>query len=171
MRKIFCILLLIVLLSMPVCFAHSGGTDSKGGHYNHSTGKYHYHHGYPAHQHENGVCPYETKSVAKTTTNTAKTSNSSSDDEGVKNLLMLIGFGALLGFVPMFLYSQRLVNKIETLERGNRLQVDLAFQRGKAVAENELREREANVHKREIAIQSAEARQRTESGIKINPRF
>lgn len=38
--------------------AHSGDTDSSGGHYNHSTGEYHYHHGYPAHQHIDGVCPY-----------------------------------------------------------------------------------------------------------------
>lgn len=40
-------------------FAHPGRTDSKGGHYDHSTGEYHYHHGYPAHQHTNGVCPYD----------------------------------------------------------------------------------------------------------------
>ena len=40
-------------------FAHSGRTDGSGGHYNHSTGTYHYHHGYPAHQHTNGVCPYD----------------------------------------------------------------------------------------------------------------
>ena len=35
-----------------VAYAHSGGTDSRGGHKNHSTGEYHYHHGYSAHQHE-----------------------------------------------------------------------------------------------------------------------
>jgi hypothetical protein len=34
-------------------------TDGNGGHYNSSTGEYHYHHGYPAHSHTNGVCPYE----------------------------------------------------------------------------------------------------------------
>lgn len=34
-----------------VIYAHSGKTDSSGGHYDHSTGKYHYHHGYSAHQH------------------------------------------------------------------------------------------------------------------------
>lgn len=38
---------------------HSGGTDGSGGHYDHSTGEYHYHHGYPAHQHPNGECPYD----------------------------------------------------------------------------------------------------------------
>ena len=51
------ILLFIFLFSITV-FAHSGGTDSDGGHYNHSTGEYHYHHGYSAHQHDDGICPY-----------------------------------------------------------------------------------------------------------------
>ena len=37
--------------------AHPGSTDSYGGHYDRSTGGYHYHHGYPAHSHSNG-CPY-----------------------------------------------------------------------------------------------------------------
>lgn len=32
-------------------FAHSGKTDSNGGHYDNSKGEYHYHHGYPPHQH------------------------------------------------------------------------------------------------------------------------
>lgn len=39
--------------------AHGGKTDSKGGHTDRSTGEYHYHHGYSAHQHPNGVCPYD----------------------------------------------------------------------------------------------------------------
>ena len=49
-----CILLLTSLAS-----AHSGKTDASGGHWDNSTGEYHYHHGYPAHQHLNGVCPYD----------------------------------------------------------------------------------------------------------------
>lgn len=57
MRKIAIFLLLLVFLSIPAA-AHSGGTDENGGHIDHSTGEYHYHHGYPAHQHDGGVCPY-----------------------------------------------------------------------------------------------------------------
>lgn len=56
----------IALCIAPICCAvaiitplHSGKTDGNGGHYDHSTGEYHYHHGYPAHQHPNGVCPYD----------------------------------------------------------------------------------------------------------------
>lgn len=47
-----------IFLVMPIS-AHPGNTDSKGGHTNHSTGEYHYHHGYPAHLHPNGECPYD----------------------------------------------------------------------------------------------------------------
>ena len=48
----------ITVLSISA-YAHSGKTDASGGHYDHSTGVYHYHHGYPAHQHTGGVCPYD----------------------------------------------------------------------------------------------------------------
>jgi hypothetical protein len=52
-------------------YAHSGRTDSSGGHYDRSTGEYHYHHGHSAHQHPNGVCPY-------TSTKTSNSDNISS---------------------------------------------------------------------------------------------
>lgn len=49
----------IIAFSLAVIgFAHPGKTDEDGGHYNHDTGDYHYHHGYSAHQHPNGECPY-----------------------------------------------------------------------------------------------------------------
>lgn len=49
---------ILLLFCCSVSFAHPGNTDSNGGHYDRSTGKYHYHHGYPAHQHPDGRCPY-----------------------------------------------------------------------------------------------------------------
>lgn len=36
-------LLLSILLVYTIGFSHSGRTDSSGGHYNRSTGEYHYH--------------------------------------------------------------------------------------------------------------------------------
>lgn len=60
MRKVALFLLTIILaLAIVPAYAHSGMTDGNGGHYNSSTGEYHYHHGYPAHSHTNGECPYE----------------------------------------------------------------------------------------------------------------
>lgn len=54
-----CIALLSIFLLSSIAFAHPGKTDEDGGHYDYSTGEYHYHHGYPAHQHTGGQCPYE----------------------------------------------------------------------------------------------------------------
>ena len=59
------ICLCLLLLCCTDAYAHSGKTDSNGGHWNHSTGKYHYHHGYSAHDHYDmngdGIvdCPYD----------------------------------------------------------------------------------------------------------------
>ena len=57
-KCLFPLLALILLFILPVsALAHPGGTDANGGHY--EDGEYHYHHGYPAHQHTNGICPYD----------------------------------------------------------------------------------------------------------------
>ena len=63
---ILCAFLLSFLLTLPTyVYAHPGRTDSSGGHTNHSTGEYHYHHGYSAHDHydmdDDGDidCPYD----------------------------------------------------------------------------------------------------------------
>lgn len=66
MKKIISVVLAItVMIFSLVVFAsaHPGRTDSNGGHYNRDTGEYHYHHGYPEHQHPNGVCPYNYKNA------------------------------------------------------------------------------------------------------------
>ena len=65
MKKILFVILSIMLLIVAAS-AHGGRTDSDGGHYDRSTGKYHWHHGYSAHQHKDKdgdgykeYCPYE----------------------------------------------------------------------------------------------------------------
>ena len=46
---LFCgVIAIAVSLILYSAFAHSGGTDSRGGHYNRKTGEYHYHGGGPA---------------------------------------------------------------------------------------------------------------------------
>lgn len=82
------ILSLCLIHLLPVIsYAHSGRTDANGGHYNRSTGEYHYHHGYPAHQHTNGVCPYDFKdktnhSSGSNSGSSSKSSNSSKSPSG-----------------------------------------------------------------------------------------
>lgn len=66
--SILCIILACAF-SMTT-FAHSGRTDSSGGHRDNKNksglGSYHYHcGGHPAHLHENGVCPYAPKDKIK----------------------------------------------------------------------------------------------------------
>lgn len=50
MKKYIAALFLILTIAIPVS-AHSGRTDENGGHTDHSTGDYHWHHGEEAHQH------------------------------------------------------------------------------------------------------------------------
>ena len=58
MRRILLIVAFLCVLAFP-SHAHRGSTDSLGGHYSNSYGGYHFHHGYTAHQHTNGICPYD----------------------------------------------------------------------------------------------------------------
>lgn len=59
------IAVLTLSLFITVCFAHPGRTDSDGGHHDYNNvsglGSYHYHNGFPAHLHEDGLCPYVIK--------------------------------------------------------------------------------------------------------------
>ena len=67
MRKLIAFLLIVLIVTPCIALAHPGGTDSEGGHTDRSTGEYHYHHGYPALQHEDKDgdgkkdCPYDFK--------------------------------------------------------------------------------------------------------------
>lgn len=86
MKRIIVFISLLLLLSISVS-AHGGRTDSSGGHIDSSTGEYHYHHGFPAHQHydmdgDGDVdCPYEF--VDKT----EETSGSSSIDSSLDSTI------------------------------------------------------------------------------------
>lgn len=74
------ILLVFFALALSAS-AHSGKTDVNGGHYDKSTGIYHYHHGYPAHQHTGGRCPYDFDD--KTGQSSGAPSTSDSSNHGV----------------------------------------------------------------------------------------
>lgn len=64
-RGLLNVLLIISIIAPLPSFLHPGRTDSNGGHYDRSTGEYHYHHGYSAHQHYDmdgdgkKDCPYD----------------------------------------------------------------------------------------------------------------
>ncbi|HCA70679.1 MAG TPA: YHYH domain-containing protein [Lachnospiraceae bacterium] len=100
----FLVILLAVVISIapiPISYtnavtveAHSGRTDSSGGHRDNKNksglGSYHYHcGGHPAHLHKNGVCPYSTSTTSSTSNNTKSnkktTSTSSNKAESTTN--------------------------------------------------------------------------------------
>ena len=55
-----------VFFSYGACGAHSGGLDSKGGHYNRKTGEYHYHRGVNVDSKATVAGPIKSKSERKT---------------------------------------------------------------------------------------------------------
>ena len=93
-RKILTILLITLsLISINInLFAHSGRTDSNGGHKDNQNksglGSYHYHcGGYPAHLHPNGVCPYASSQSTSSgsSSNSSKNTSSSTSSGSSKN--------------------------------------------------------------------------------------
>lgn len=92
-RKITSVLLIVLLLlTSIVTSAHSGRTDSSGGHKDNKNksglGSYHYHcGGNPPHLHKDGKCPYKSTS---TTTITTKTTTTSTSDTNQKESIKAI---------------------------------------------------------------------------------
>lgn len=78
--KIIVAFTMIIMLFGINSYAHSGKTDSSGGHKDNKNvsglGSYHYHcGGHPAHLHTNGICPYSSTYTNKSSS--SSTSNSS----------------------------------------------------------------------------------------------
>lgn len=95
MRKISItaiLLIIVTALSHFTVLSHSGRTDSNGGHYNRSTGEYHYHHGLPAHDHEDGICSYSSTNASQK--NSRNTSKSDSVD-----------FSDVVSYVFLFIFA------------------------------------------------------------------
>ena len=93
-------LLFFVLICVSMSFtsfAHSGRTDSNGGHHDYKNksglGSYHYHHGYPAHLHPGGVCPYSSGSVNPGNNNSSSSSISETPSIKVNNAPTTLGIG------------------------------------------------------------------------------
>lgn len=86
MRRLRYLLSALILLPciLITVYSHPGDTDSSGGHRNHASGAYHYHHGYEAHVHNDidgdGTldCPIEFYSQADHSSGSNSTQTSSS---------------------------------------------------------------------------------------------
>lgn len=67
MKRVLFLFLALSLSFSTLAFAHGGRTDEYGGHHDYNNvsglGSYHYHHGYEAHLHPDGICPYEAEAA------------------------------------------------------------------------------------------------------------
>ena len=124
MKKILTIVItvmVIMALCVPVLsYAHSGGTDSKGGHTDHSTGEYHYHHGYPAHQHTGGRCPYDYDNNTKynssgSSKTNSKSSSSSSSKDSNEPLIAIPIITVTISYVILVLLFLEIVDKMPAI--------------------------------------------------------
>lgn len=88
------IICLGLLIPSNISYAHSGRTDSSGGHHDYNNvsglGSYHYHcGGNPPHLHTDGICPYST---AKKTKKASSNYYSTSVVKKVQNKLNNLGY-------------------------------------------------------------------------------
>ena len=122
MKKAFLIMAAISLIALlvtsvvPSVSAHPGRTDSKGGHNNRSTGEYHYHHGYPEHDHYDMDgdgeidCPYDFVDQPDHDQNNSRgiTSGSVADDIEAKGMVIhkkiLPCLAAVVVSIPFLLF-------------------------------------------------------------------
>lgn len=85
-----------IALTPASTLAHSGRTDSSGGHRDNKNrsglGGYHYHHGYGAHLHKNGVCPYSSSAKKNTTTKKKVSTATKEANKKLQNKLNELGY-------------------------------------------------------------------------------
>lgn len=88
LKNLISFTLIAVFLGNPfTANAHSGRTDSNGGHKDNKNvsglGSYHYHcGGYPAHLHNNGVCPYNS---SNSNSSTSSSNNADAEAKRIEN--------------------------------------------------------------------------------------
>ena len=122
---------LFVCLSLSlIVSAHPGRTDSSGGHTNHTTGEYHFHHGYPEHQHYDfdgdGIldCPLNVEERNKspkphnaTEPSRSESHNVEEENDTVGSVLELIVACIVFGIIGVSVIIFVLVLTKEAIER------------------------------------------------------
>lgn len=107
MKRLLSCLFIVIIITM-LCTniaAHSGKTDADGGHYDHSTGEYHYHcGGNPAHWHPNGVCPYDKKGTTGSNSSSSSSSSCVSDIDNTVCIVIIIG---MIAFMLYAMFSKK----------------------------------------------------------------
>ena len=128
MKKLVFLSVIVLLLSSFhfVAYAHPGSLDEKGGHYDSSTGKYHYHHGYPAHLHTNGQCPYDFDDQTNREYNPSQSTNSTTGKmilensytlwDHITNIATAIGVSAMLGLLILLVFLKQITTSFKGIQ-------------------------------------------------------
>jgi hypothetical protein len=99
MRSLELILSFCLIFYNTSLFAHGGRTDTRGGHYDRINGGYHYHHGEYAHQHPNGICPFDSNNLE--IENSKNTSSKNQIQKFMEDYYFLV---YILMFVVIFVF-------------------------------------------------------------------
>lgn len=125
------VIVLTIFLFPSLLFAHSGRTDSKGGHRDNKNksglGPYHYHcGGYPAHLHYNGVCPYQYGGAsASSSPTTSKNTNTQANKKKYEDIL--VSFKIDEYYIDIHGISESGVNLVELRSLCENLYIDVAW--------------------------------------------
>lgn len=154
MKKPILLILALILALSATALAHPGRTDENGGHYDHQSGGYHYHHGYEAHQHTGGSCPYDFDDKTGENSGSSSFGDSSSSDTGtnppssedddsawnifwrVLNLILItpsvLFFGFLFFVLPILVPILRVIGKRNEKWRGyaQKTRTEIAYECG-----------------------------------------
>ncbi len=87
---------LLLFVTPGASLAHSGRTDSSGGHKDNKNasglGYYHYHHGMGPHLHQNGICPYSSQTSTSMKAPVKKSSNTTATIKAAQQELKDLGY-------------------------------------------------------------------------------
>lgn len=112
-RVFFVFTILCLIFFSVISFAHSGRTDSNGGHINHATGEYHYHHGYSAHNHYDidgdgkEDCPMTYKSSNSSSYQISSNNTPSSDGLSSEEIWSIVIIGVSVVLIVGSLFSKK----------------------------------------------------------------
>ena len=126
MKRFLAMIFSVCLLTSALALltrAHPGGTDASGGHIDQSTDEYHYHHGYPAHYHTGGSCPYDfddktgqssgspSNGANGSTSSLPNNSNSSSNKIDTGEVIAYVGVG-IIALFTLYIFISVIIDKL-----------------------------------------------------------
>lgn len=120
-KKFYILILIIYMLIIPInTFAHSGRTDSNGGHWDRSTGTYHYHNGTSVQQNSGGSYQYNNSSDSNKILN----NNSERKDSWyiVENIFSVIFLIAIVGYMWYVTFGLSIIYDYKNKKKTNNSQ-------------------------------------------------